>query len=168
MLNDTTVTLQGWLGSGVSLRQAGETPVASFRVAVTPRRLNRRTGEWGDGETQWYTVSAWRGLAERCAASLRSGDPVIVHGRLTTSTWTTSAGAETTTMEVDASVVGHDLSWGTTVFSRAASAKDEALAATQARHGVDDVADPDLEGPDVEDLERDPFTATERVPQPVG
>ncbi|TIC80716.1 single-stranded DNA-binding protein [Nocardioides sp. GY 10127] len=118
MLNDTTVTLQGWLGSDVTLRRVGDDAVASFRVAVTPRRRSRRTGEWSDGETQWYTVSAWRGLAETCSASLRRGDPVLVHGRLTSSTWTTMAGVETTTMEVDAAVVGHDLTWGSAVFTR--------------------------------------------------
>ncbi len=37
-MNDTLITLQGWLGSDVSLRQAGGTTVASFRVACTPRR----------------------------------------------------------------------------------------------------------------------------------
>ena len=79
-MNDTTITLQGWLGSDVDLRRAGDVPVASFRLACTPRRFNRRTENWSDGVTQWYTVSAWRSLAEnaavdelsRMAADLRS------------------------------------------------------------------------------------------------
>ena len=32
-MNETFVTVQGWLGTDVELKQAGETPVATFRVA---------------------------------------------------------------------------------------------------------------------------------------
>jgi single-strand DNA-binding protein len=118
-MNETVVTLQGWLGGEVTLRAAGETPVASFRVACTPRRYQRRTDSWVDGDTQWYTVTAWRALADNCARSLRSGDPVVVHGRLNAQTWTSSAGIEVTSFEVDAAFVGHDLNRGVGQFTRA-------------------------------------------------
>jgi len=118
MAGETMVTLQGWLGTNVAMRQAGDSLVASFRVACTPRRFHRRTGEWADGQTQWYTVNAWRGLAETCAASLHRGDPVVVHGRLDASVWKNASGEEMVTMEVDALMVGHDLSRGTSVFTR--------------------------------------------------
>ncbi len=118
MLNETTVTLQGWLGSDVTVREAAGNPVASFRVASTPRRYHRGTGEWVDGVTQWYTVNAWRALAGTCADSLKRGDPVVVHGRLLPRVWVNQAGVEVTTVEVDAVLVGHDLSRGTTVFTR--------------------------------------------------
>ena len=72
-MNETMVTLQGWLGSDVTVRQAGEATVASFRVACTPRRYQKKTDEWVDADTQWYSVSAWRGLAENCERSLRRG-----------------------------------------------------------------------------------------------
>jgi single-strand DNA-binding protein len=118
MFNETTVTLQGNVGGDVSLRQAGEQSVASFRVACTPRRLQRRTGEWVDGETQWYTVSAWRQLGEHCSRSLRRGDPVVVHGRLSQRSYINRNNVEVTTLEVEASLVGHDLSKGVSVFTR--------------------------------------------------
>lgn len=118
MSNETTVTLQGWVGGDVSLRQAGEAQVASFRVAATPRRFSRKTGEWVDGATQWYTVNAWRALADNVAASVRRGDPVVVHGRLGVSTWVSSAGVEVTSVEVDATFVGHDLGRGRSVFTK--------------------------------------------------
>ena len=86
-MSDSMITVRGWLGADVTLRRAGDVPVASFRLACTPRRFNRRTETWSDGLTQWYTVTAWRGLAENCAASLRRGDPVVVHGRLETRTY---------------------------------------------------------------------------------
>lgn len=117
-MNETVVTLQGWLGADVTLREAGEVPVASFRVACTPRRYQRRSDSWVDGDTQWYTVTAWRALADNCARSLRRGDPVVVHGRLSAQTWTNSAGIEVTSFEVDAVFVGHDLNRGVGQFTR--------------------------------------------------
>ena len=117
-MNETIVTLQGWLGSDVTVRQAGDVPVAAFRVAATPRRYNRKTGSWEDSPTQWYSVNAWRGLADNCALSLRRGDPVVVHGRLNVSVWVNAQGVEVTTFQVDATMVGHDLSRGTSAFTK--------------------------------------------------
>ena len=117
-MNETLVTLQGWLGTDVTLRQAGDTPVASFRVACTPRRYQKKTDEWVDGDTQWFTVNAWRALAEHCERSLRRGDPVVVHGRLNAQLWTNSAGMEVTSYDVEAVFVGHDLNRGTSTFLR--------------------------------------------------
>lgn len=118
MLNDTLVTLEGWLGSSVAVRRAGAASVASFRLAATPRRFSPATGQWTDDRTQWFTVNAWRALGEGCAASLRSGDPVVVVGRLRTTTWTNAEGVEMTGLEVDAHAVGHDLNRGTSTFTR--------------------------------------------------
>ena len=118
MSNDTMVTLQGHVGGDVSLRSAAGTLVAGFRVACTPRRFQRSTQEWVDGATQWYSVSAWRGLGEHCHDSLRSGDPVIVHGRLQQRPYVNKAGVEVTALEIDAVLVGHDLTRGVTRFSR--------------------------------------------------
>ena len=117
-MNDSTITVRGWLGGDVTLRRAGDVPVASFRVACTPRRFNRRTETWSDGTTQWYSVTAWRGLGENCAASLRRGDPVVVSGRLELRPYVNGNGVEVTSLEIDAAHVGHDLARGTSVFTR--------------------------------------------------
>lgn len=119
MLNDTMITLQGNVGGDVTLRRAGDTPVANFRVAATPRRFHRQTQEWVDGETQWYTVNAWRALGEHCDRSLHRGDPVVVHGRLSQRTYINKHGVEVSALEVEALLVGHDLSWGVSQFVRA-------------------------------------------------
>ncbi|MCW2774139.1 MAG: single-strand binding protein [Nocardioides sp.] len=132
-MNETTVTLQGWLGSDVTVRQAGDVPVAAFRVAATPRRYSRKTGSWEDSPTPWYSVSAWRGLADNCAGSLRRGDPVVVHGRLTVSVWLNAQGIEVTSFEVDATMVGHDLSRGTSQFTRTPKAQPVDETADTAR-----------------------------------
>lgn len=141
-MNESMVTFQGWLGGDVKSRSAGGAQVASFRVASTPRRFNRATQEWSDGPTQWYTVNAWRSLGEHCAASLRRGDPVVVHGRLNTSTWVNSDGVEVTSLEVDATFVGHDLNRGRSTFTRerrpepAATATSTSAAQTEGQEVV--------------------------------
>jgi single-strand DNA-binding protein len=128
-MSDSTITVRGWLGADVQLRQAGGVAVASFRLACTPRKFNRRTESWSDGLTQWYTVNVWRGLAENCAQSLRRGDPVLVHGRLESRTYVNGDHVEVLTFEIDALHVGHDLSRGTSRFTR--SARPDAPAAEE-------------------------------------
>lgn len=108
-MTDSMITLQGYVGTEPTLRDAAGTRVANFRLASTPRRLIRSTGEWVDGETQWYTVSAWRHLADNVAQSVHRGDPVFVHGRLTCRTWVNRDGVESTNLEIEAMTVGHDL-----------------------------------------------------------
>lgn len=116
-MNDTYITLTGWVGSDVALREvAGGQPVANFRVASTTRRF--RNNEWGDGTTTWYQVKAWRNLADNVARSIKSGDPVVVHGRLEADVWTKEDGTVKTQLVVTATSVGHDLSRGTAVFTK--------------------------------------------------
>lgn len=132
MSNETMVTLQGWVGGDVTLRPVAGTVVAAFRVACTPRRFQRSTGEWVDGPTQWYAVNAWRALGQHCHDSLRRGDPVVVHGRLQQRSFVTKAGVEVTALEVDATVVGHDLNRGVTHFERDRPAKPAERAGQEA------------------------------------
>ncbi len=126
MYNETTVTLQGRGGGDVGLRQAGGAAVATFRVACTPRRRDRDSGEWADGPTQWYSVTAWRWLAEHCAQSLHRGDAVVVHGKVDMRTYVNKAGVETLDVQVEAVTVGHDLCRGTSTFHRPPTTGHEA------------------------------------------
>ncbi|WP_372733857.1 single-stranded DNA-binding protein [Nocardioides sp.] len=123
-MNDTLVTLQGNVGGPVKLRRAGETVVASFRLGCTPRRYHRATDQWVDDETQWFTINAWRTLADHCEASLRRGDAVVVHGRLSLRTWIDANQVEQQTLDVQATHIGHDLSRGTSTFTRASRATE--------------------------------------------
>ncbi len=118
-MNDTYITLTGWVGGDVSLREvSGGQPVANFRVASTSRRM--RNNEWVDGATTWYQVKAWRRLADNVARSIRRGDPVVVHGRLEADVWTKEDGTVNTQLVITATSVGHDLSRGTSAFARPA------------------------------------------------
>ena len=116
-MNDTYITVRGWLEGDVELREvAGGRRVARMRVGSTARR--RRDGAWEDGATTWFTVQAWNALADHAAASLSGGQPVLVHGRLTADVWTTQDGSTQVRHVLVAESIGHDLSRGTTVFSR--------------------------------------------------
>lgn len=125
-MNDTYVTLHGYVGGDVELRDAGGAPVATLRVATTPRF--QRDGEWVDGETQWYSVSCWRTLATNVAASVHKGDAVFVHGRMRSDSWTRQDGTTATGWTVVAAVVGHDLNRGRAVFSRPPRAEQAPVA----------------------------------------
>lgn len=128
-MNDSLITFSGWVGSQVDAVRVGDgVAVTTFRVGSTPRRL--RNGQWENGETLWYSVKAWRGLATNVAASLRVGDPVVVTGRLVAETWTSDDGTAQSRHVVVAIAVGHDLNRGTSAFTRAAAGETGAAGAT--------------------------------------
>lgn len=92
--------------------------IASFRLAANQRRFDRSAGRWIDTETNWYTITAFRRLAEHIAASFQKGQRVLVHGRVRVRSW--ENGERTgTTVEIEAESAGHDLRWGDSQFSRA-------------------------------------------------
>jgi single-strand DNA-binding protein len=132
-MHDTLVTLQGNLGGDVRLHETAESQVANFRVGSTPRWIDRKTGQWVDGTTVWYAVTAWRGLARNCADSLRRGDPVVVHGRLTTRSYVNGSGVEVSELEVTATFVGHDLTRGQSAFTKAPPRQRPAAQQTATR-----------------------------------
>jgi single-strand DNA-binding protein len=96
-------------------------PITSFRLASTQRRFDRSQEKWIDGETNWYTVTAFRQLALNSNASVDKGQRVIVTGRLKIRDWENGEKAGTT-IEIEAESIGHDLSWGTAAFTRSVSA----------------------------------------------
>ena len=76
-MNETLITLQGYVGGDVRIRAAGESQVATFRVGCTPRRFSKKEDAWVDGDTQWYAVNCWRAprrarRALACGAVTRS------------------------------------------------------------------------------------------------
>lgn len=90
--------------------------ITSFRLVSTRRRFNRETESWQDAERSWYTVSAFRRLALSAAGCLAKGDPVLVSGRLAIREWTGEQRG--ITAEIEADGIGHDLTWGTSTFTR--------------------------------------------------
>jgi single-strand DNA-binding protein len=122
-MNESYVTVQGWVGNDVDLRDVGETQVASFRLGSTPRY--NRGGTWVDGQTSWYTVNCWRALGRNVKESVQRGDAVIVHGRVRVDVWEREGMPNSVQWVVDATFVGHDLTKGTSSFLKTARvAKD--------------------------------------------
>lgn len=91
--------------------------ITSFRLASNQRRFDRQKNQWVDGETNWYTVSTFRQLAENTATSVKKGERVIVTGRVRIRDWTGEQKSGTT-IEVEADALGHDLTWGVSTFAR--------------------------------------------------
>jgi single-strand DNA-binding protein len=81
---------------------------ARFRLASTPRRLDRDTGQWTDATTSYVTVTCWRTLADNVASALNKGDPIVVVGRASVREWERDE-RKGTTVEIDASSIGPDL-----------------------------------------------------------
>lgn len=123
------ITVTGVVGSDPrpTVTPAG-LAITNFRLASTRRYFDRASGQWTDGETNWYTVSTFRQLALNTAASLRKGERVVVHGRLRVRPWET-AEKSGTAIEIDADSVGHDLTWGTTKYAKTSAAARAADAA---------------------------------------
>lgn len=114
-----TITVRGFLGGEVDefITPQG-LPISNFRLGCTPRRYDRKTERWVNGETNWYTVSAFRQLAQNVKSSLSKGDPVLVTGRLRVRQWENEKGQRGTSVEIDAEAVGHDLTFGSGSFTR--------------------------------------------------
>lgn len=111
----------------VQAKTGGGVAVTNFRLASTHRRFDQSTGTWTDAGTNWYSVAAYRQLGEHAKASLRSGDSVIVTGRLRIRNWE-SNGKHGTSVDVDAEAIGHDLRWGTSAYLRASKASGSETA----------------------------------------
>jgi single-strand DNA-binding protein len=113
---DSTITLVGNLTRDPVLRTtAGGVPVADLGLAV--HRRWRQGDEWQE-HTSFFTVVAWRALAENCVSSLHRGDLVVVQGRLEQRSWTTDTGDRRSVSEVIANDVGPSLRWATVELAR--------------------------------------------------
>src|SRR5450432_4236746 len=107
---DTQITIVGNLVDDPQLRYTptGQA-VANFRVASTPRFLDKQTNEWKDGDSLFLTCNVWRQAAENVAESLTRGMRVIVSGRLRQRSYETKEGEKRTVYEVEVDDVGPSL-----------------------------------------------------------
>lgn len=152
-MNDLTVTVTGWVATDPTLHSLGENKgkVCGFRMGHTPRYRDG-DGTWRDGDTEWLSIRVFRTGCENVGESIHKGQPVVVHGRLRTNIWVTNDGVERRELQLDASVVGHDLTKGFARFTRqmeSADARggDGASAASVGEEAVEP-EDVDVEGAD--------------------
>ncbi|WP_214319050.1 single-stranded DNA-binding protein [Nonomuraea sediminis] len=116
---DTVITIVGNLVDDPELRftPTGQA-VARFRIASTPRFMDRQTNEWKDGESLFLTCNVWRQAAENAAESLQRGMRVIVQGRLKQRSYETKEGEKRTVYEVEVDEVGPSLRNATAKVNR--------------------------------------------------
>lgn len=127
-MNEVRVTLVGTVATQPEVKLHNGVKLVSFRMVATQRRRDPQSGTWVDGDQTWATVTCWRALAANVEASVLWKDRVVVHGKLRTEEWTQD-GVRRSTIAVTADCVGHDLTFGTSVFNRGTRRDDEALAA---------------------------------------
>src|SRR5206468_5737682 len=110
MAGETTITVIGNLTDDPELRfTPSGAAVAKFRIASTPRTLDRASGEWKDGDPLFLACSVWRQAAENVAESLQRGSRVIVSGRLRQRSYETKEGEKRTVYELEVDDVGPSL-----------------------------------------------------------
>ncbi|HTZ27738.1 MAG TPA: single-stranded DNA-binding protein [Streptosporangiaceae bacterium] len=119
MFNEAQFSVVGYVASEPKYSRVGNgIPKLTMSVAWTTRRVDPSTGEWVDGNTSFVRVTCWRRLAENLATCLRKGEPVMLRGRLDVRPFTGKDGVRRTSVDVDASYLGYDLTRGVASFRR--------------------------------------------------
>lgn len=91
------IMLIGNAGRDPELRYTPQgTPVASFSLAV-----NRRRGQGGQEETEWFDIVCWNRTAEVANQFVRKGKQVYVEGNLRTRTFEGRDGQKQFRVEVN-------------------------------------------------------------------
>jgi single-strand DNA-binding protein len=85
-------------------------PITSFRLAEYDPSGKNET-------TNWYTITSFKTLGINTAKSISKGDRIVVVGELKIRDWDNGERSGTS-VEVEATTLGHDLSFGTSKFSR--------------------------------------------------
>jgi single-strand DNA-binding protein len=72
-----------------------------MRIACNERRKNQ-DGTWTDGETSYFDIVLWRGLADAAADTFKKGQPILVVGKCKVVKYEDKNGVERTTVEITA------------------------------------------------------------------
>jgi single-strand DNA-binding protein len=120
MAGETIITVVGNLTSDPELRfTPSGAAVANFTVASTPRKFDRESQEWKDGDALFLRCSVWRQAAENVAESLLRGSRVMVQGRLAQRSYETKEGEKRTVVELEVDEVGPSLRYATAKVTKA-------------------------------------------------
>jgi len=149
-----TITVGGMIATEPKHVTTGEgLNITSFRLASQQRRYDRGQSKWVDAETNWFTVTAFRQLAENAHKSLHKGERVLVRGRLRVRDWT-SGERSGITVEIEADGIGHDLAWGRSEFRRTVRAA-AAPSGAEAEPGGAEAGAPAVLADDAEPAEQE-------------
>jgi len=72
-----------------------------LRIACNERK-KAENGTWSDGETSFFDVVLWRGLADAAADTFKKGQPILVVGKVRVSKYEDKNGVERTAVEITA------------------------------------------------------------------
>jgi len=138
-MNETTLTITGNLAADPELRfTPSGAAVTNFTVISTPRRYDRTTGEWSDGEPISIRCNLWRAPAENVAESLKRGSRVIVTGRLRSRQWETRDGDKRISLELEVDDIGASLRFATVAISKAQRSSVDASVSANGGGAADD------------------------------
>lgn len=119
MSGQTPITVVGNVTDDPDLRFTHDgTACCVITVAVNPRRFDRNTQQWVDGEPSFHRVTVWRQLGENVAESIKKGARVIVSGTLAQRHWETDAGEKRSAWGITADAVGAELTFATATVKR--------------------------------------------------
>lgn len=127
-----TVNIMGRIATSPDLRYTrSETPVMSFRVAVD----NDMSGD--SKKTYFFSVTAWRGLAEFISRYFTKGSLIVIQGHLQTSEYTDKNGSK----RIDTEIVAEH------VYFAGGKQEGEKRAVTPVNVKADDFEELDDDGP---------------------
>jgi len=72
-----------------------------MRIACNESRKNQ-DGTWTDGETSYFDIVLWRGLADAAADTFKKGQAILVVGKCKVSKYEDKNGVERTAVEITA------------------------------------------------------------------
>ncbi len=100
-----------------------------LRVATSDSKMNPQTNKWEDGPTSWWTVKAWKNVADNSKDVIRKGQEIIVVGTMYEDTWVDkSTGQPRSGYEINAksiAVTGYSLSKNLVGSNPAASGRND-------------------------------------------
>ncbi|NDB82214.1 MAG: single-stranded DNA-binding protein [Alphaproteobacteria bacterium] len=97
-----TITIVGRVGQDpVKLNGGG----VRLRIVSNDRVKNDATNQWDDKDTSWWTVKAWKSLAEQSISTLKKGQEVVIVGKIYEETWQDKEGNNRTSYDVNADTI---------------------------------------------------------------
>ena len=111
------ITLTGRLGADPEIR-FGATGIAILKLRVVTSGRKKTDAGWEDVDTTWWSVTAFRQIAEHAAESLSKGDEVIVVWKVKQRQYETPEGEKRSVTEVTADHIGPSLRRATVKVNR--------------------------------------------------
>ncbi|MFC5369527.1 single-stranded DNA-binding protein [Arcanobacterium bovis] len=130
MSNETTISVRGWAGNDPIIYSNSDSPDGNqtkistvvVNVGVTARIFSRKSGQFEDGNTTWYSVRCYGSLARNVSMCVHKGTPLLVRGRLVTRSYVDKEGSTRTSNIIMADSIGIDLNNGIASFVKASHA----------------------------------------------